>query len=356
MSTDKPQPVELMEEYEKLDLTTKPRAPPDGPEHDGNARFKPPELARILELPRKSGYGVRRIKLDSFDEQIDLNEVDDEEFSSYAILMRREVNQYGRPRRLQLEIQSPRLRAIFCDKARQFRDINTEADPIVIPAPYHVLFFLYKQLRDLSGELTDELTREELKILVKYIRSRECLGIVFDKSETLEPVGKISFDILWTLFPPYKMVYFRRDEDEGCYLLEHCQPVLTAEGGIQGLFNVVRGAHHSGRFGVEKLQILIPSFQGIKDISTADLEIIPFEKLGTEVQKAVKERLIERTRKYLRLQRAAYTYLELCGGASYNSYEQSSEAAMCIMADKVKSIQTNVSSLSGSGLPLSQRG
>ena len=84
MSTDKPQLVELMEEYEKLGLTTKPRAPPDGPEHDGNARFKPPELARILELPRKSGYGVRRIKLDSFDEQIDLNEVDDEEFSSYS--------------------------------------------------------------------------------------------------------------------------------------------------------------------------------------------------------------------------------------------------------------------------------
>ncbi|KAK3688879.1 hypothetical protein B0T22DRAFT_490466 [Podospora appendiculata] len=353
MASDQLQVVELMEKYKKLGLASQPgpRDPLDDDEDDGgvvpgdeapgNAWFQPPELARILELPRSSGYGTRTVKLDSFDEQVDLND-GDEEFAHYTILMRREINQYGRVRKLQLEIQSPRLRAIFRDKAQQFHDINTEANPIVIPAPYHVLFFLYKQLRDISETKdTDKLTREELKLLVQYMRSRECLGVVFDKWESLVPLGKISFDILWTLFPPYKMLYFHRDDDEGCYLLEYCQPVLTAEGGIQGLFNVVRGAYDNDRFGVEKIPILIPSFQGIKSITTADLEIIPFEQLPTEDQKAVKERLIGRTHEWLRLQRAPYTYLELRDGSSYNSYEERSEEAMHMMGGRVKSMQEN---------------
>ncbi|KAK3323132.1 hypothetical protein B0T19DRAFT_198482 [Cercophora scortea] len=354
MGPDKPHPVQLMEAYEKLGLASQPgprNSPDDGEEAAGsivsddalgNAKFQPPELARILELPRSSGYGTRTVKLDSFDEHVDLNDGDEEEFSNYAILMRREINQYGRPRRIQLEIQSPRLRAIFRDKAQRFRDINTEVSPIVIPAPYHVLFFLYKQLHDLSeNKDTNDLTRAELKLLVQYIRSRECLGVVFDKWETLVPLGKVSFDILWTLFPPYKMLYFHRDEEEGCYLLEYCQPALTAEGGIQGLFNVVRGAYDNGHFGLERLEISIPGFQGIRSITTADLEIIPFEHLPTEDQQVVKKRLIQQTREWLRLQRAPYTYLELRNGSSFGAYDVRSEEIMNVMGDKVKSVTTN---------------
>jgi len=65
------------------------------------------------------------------------------------------------------------------------------------------------------------------------------------------PHRKVAFDILWTLFPPYKMVYFHRDRDEQCYLLEYCVPMITPEGGLQGLFNVVQGVHDSTEFGLD---------------------------------------------------------------------------------------------------------
>ena len=52
----------------------------------------------------------------------------------------------------------------------------------MIPAPYHFLFFLHKRSQELSQDPElDPLTREELKILVNYSRSRECLGTVFER-------------------------------------------------------------------------------------------------------------------------------------------------------------------------------
>jgi len=77
-----------------------------------------PELVRILEYPKRQGYGLRRIKLNSFDDHVDMNDADEEEeWSKYALLMRCEVNIYGRPRKVQLEVQSARLRSIFLNEA-----------------------------------------------------------------------------------------------------------------------------------------------------------------------------------------------------------------------------------------------
>lgn len=371
MSALTPQSVDLMQEYEKLGLA-KPVAAEEPDTNTGDDTSGPadtaanngvgdgaddaaspktntiehPELVRILEYPKRQGYGLRRIKLDSFDDHVDMNGADEEEeWSKYALLMRREVNIYGRPRKIQLEVQSARLRSIFLNEAQNFHDINIESDPIVIPAPYHVLFFLHKRFQELSQDPElDPLTREELKLLVNYSRSRECLGTVFERWDTLVPHGKVAFDILWTLFPPYKMVYFHRDRDEQCYLLEYCVPMITPEGGLQGLFNVIRGVHDSTDFGLEQLSVVIPSFRGIKNISTTDLEIIPFENLGDE-QAAVKKRLLERARKYLKLQRTPYTYLQMMSGrgGGYFPYETLSEVSMRLISNKVKSIKSNVS-------------
>lgn len=70
-------------------------------------------------------------------------------------------------------------------------------------APHHGLFFALEQVAELAKTADDEVTRNHCGLLCSIIE--DIFGDVLDKLEELEAEGKITFDLLWTLFPPHSV-------------------------------------------------------------------------------------------------------------------------------------------------------
>ena len=64
--------------------------------------------------------------------------------------------------------------------------------------PFPALFFERHHIQELTQKSNDNLTQEHLKLLCKTINDE--LGSTIDEAETLREEGKITYDLLWTLY------------------------------------------------------------------------------------------------------------------------------------------------------------
>jgi len=170
---------------------------------------EPPEFRHLVEFPDPIRYDKWQVlSVENYEKREDgVNE----KYKGCSLILRQKINTWGMIEKYQLEIQSKFLRAVFKKRAKHYREMSVESNPIIITRPFRPLFFLRDALREEANAAKLLREKEELELLLQFIHSKQCLADVISKHEGLVPQKKISFDILWTLFPPHELVYYHDD-------------------------------------------------------------------------------------------------------------------------------------------------
>jgi hypothetical protein len=203
-------------------------------------------------------------------------------FGEFSILVRRKVryaNGQETPQGTQLEIQSPRLQEIFRTRFEgRAGNVDLGTSPIKIPSPYYLLFYQRKEIEDyVQQHLEPVETNNEMQLVVEFIKENKDLQAAIVDYERLFPLGLITFNILWTIYPPREIVVFCEDEVQECYYCRQVYP-FTSEG-VPGFTIEVEGIAFDGkRTGRVSRVFRIMFFQGVKEITS--LSIFPLTKYG----------------------------------------------------------------------------
>lgn len=238
-----------------------------------------------------------------------LAEAEEKPFRDYAILLKAEVNdnpQGGIKADFALEIQSDGLKHIFRTIAKRYRELtlDTGDEPIVIEYPFRCLFFLRTRLRELQHDpATAASTRRELANLVDFIHAPIGHDKIIETYNSLVPHGKITFPMVWTLFPPYEPVLAIHPglplEKSSCFLVESVAFSQEKKGPcweIEALF----GYHDGTRFYLKSETKTIRWFDGVKDIhNDHHLNLLPLSLIEEGRRAEIREALINRGKLYV---------------------------------------------------------
>jgi hypothetical protein len=290
-------------------------------EHAGGASepapkaTQPSTLKWIVEFPHPTLYGKTKVlSLDDYRRQDRLGS-SDQEFDDYPILLRHALNESGETNKYQLELQSKELKDYFGSIAKPYRQINVDADPIVIARPFRPLFFLRDTMKQKaeSNETSPEL-KQHINAVLDFINSKEGLHDVVKKYEDQVPHKKISFDMLWALYPPHELVYHHesKSELEQCFLIEDVW-LKKANLTMEYVFDVIGGGHDGKVFGLYREELILPRFIGTVDINTENLPIIPMKLLEPEKRSEIRSRLIQRGMEYVALSTSKFSYKQFQG-------------------------------------------
>ena len=193
-----------------------------------------------------------------------------------------------------LKLQSPFLRDALRPILEQ-HGLRFEEEHVSIHRPFQALFFERHRIQELTTEAEDPDAREHLELLCRIIN--EELGSVIDEYEELMTQGKITYDLLWTLFPPEALAIGKDGYHNQGYRIKSAAydgkslKLIAESVGFNGLQFGPVGWYH---WQVE--------FEGSKTI--VDLDIYPLSMaLSPE---ALSDKLMKRGENVLRLQGIHY--------------------------------------------------
>ncbi|KAK0641739.1 P-loop containing nucleoside triphosphate hydrolase protein [Cercophora newfieldiana] len=196
-----------------------------------------------------------------------------------------------------VRIQSPFLRDALRDTLEIYGVTYDEHELYAQSyRPHRGLFFALDKVAELARTADSEITRNHCELLRSIIE--DIFNDTFDRLEALEKEGKITFDLLWTLFPQrsiyvlqpqnspprgYRVESITQDSEEMC---------LTSEGIVfDGL-----------RYGTVLYQTDVNFFEGSVDY--ADIPGLPY--IDLDRRDDLRARLLKRARRALNMQTIAY--------------------------------------------------
>jgi hypothetical protein len=235
---------------------------------------------------------VRR-KFDEFgdfkDEEVDApsfsneeKDPEDAQANEYAIAWRAtKTSVVGEKSTRDLLIESPKLRIALKEVLSDYPYISFDTKEVVISSPFADIYHNTDNLKKYAEEKADEETKADIMLLLQEVEKVQ--ETERKDAETLAKDGKITFDLLWTLFHP------------GCTVVqktflgqEHVQIVAPYDSPIPNTRWNARDSDPryyldlwSVDFDGEDFRFMennvsIKSFKGQKDI--LDLEVYPLNK------------------------------------------------------------------------------
>ncbi|KAF8422936.1 P-loop containing nucleoside triphosphate hydrolase protein [Tirmania nivea] len=237
----------------------------------------------------------------------------EDEFAGYALTLTSAFNSVGDFTRKILEIKAPVLKQLCEDViGDKYPGQSFKTGKVIMSCPPKPLFFYRDEFEEARKSYLDK-SLPELTEDVKYIN----LFIRFIKSElrkeiasynSLIPQGLVSYDIIWTIFPPNtKFLVHTHNNQPALYQLR--KGVEVNEGCNPRFHLDCFGIDHDGfNFGYVASAAGVPPFEGTLPI--ASLPAVPLEFLPDAAK--VVEELVERGRKSEKLQ---------CSGSSYMVYK-----------------------------------
>ncbi|CAK7198073.1 hypothetical protein SEUCBS139899_000731 [Sporothrix eucalyptigena] len=274
-----------------------------------------PDLKKVVQFSDSEGkkrvIGLETYKFKTYRSRYTqvLAEAEEKPFRDYAILLKAEVNdnpQGGIKADFTLEIQSDGLKNIFRSIAKRYRELtlDTGDEPIVIEYPFRCLFFLRTRLRELQHDpATAPSTRRELANLVDFIHAPIGHDKIIETYNSLVPHGKITFPMVWTLYPPYEPVIAMHPglplEQSSCYLVES---VSFSQEKNEPCWEIVTlfGYHDGTRFYLKSETKTIRWFDGVKDIhQDHQLHLLPMSLIEEKRRNEIREALIRRGKLYV---------------------------------------------------------
>ncbi|OTB06899.1 hypothetical protein M426DRAFT_72086 [Hypoxylon sp. CI-4A] len=187
------------------------------------------------------------------------------------------------------------LRQLLKDVIGDFPDDPIDVDDVQIEDPYHSLFYYRKELeaQGLSQFEDDEDSAAQLKLLLGWIKTHFEAEITAYEKCTSGSLKAISFDHLWTLFPPDKILYakilgqhrgFRLhnsyyEEDDDSTVLSIRSNYVDFDG---------------DKIGNRRASFTIPKYQGTRQLQ--ELDILPLDLV--EDGEEIRAELVTRGRKF----------------------------------------------------------
>jgi len=254
-------------------------------------------------------------------------------FNEYCIVHRTMVS-YTREREMvfsyRLELHSKALREKFRSIATPYRDIRLDTNPIIIKFPYWCLFFLKGDLESISMEKDiDPALKREIGVLLAFIESEDCHKTALEKFNDVKARNRVSFDMLWSLFPPNELVVavsVGEDLSEGQgYLvdsvdlghssgppvydrLQHSRP--------QWEFKLLSMAHNGTDFKTYRKRLNVELFSGERTIGHDYLPLVPLKWLPDGDREKAARLITGRGERYIDLCLAGSSFLQYEGPAT----------------------------------------
>jgi hypothetical protein len=298
---------------------------------EGKPETKPewiPQLKKVVEFSDSGGkkhlIGLENYKSTARSSKL-RSRAEQQPFKEYAILLKAIVDRDGsKGTRVDfvLELQSEALRDIFRTIAKPYAELNLESNPIVIDYPFRCLFFLRGKLRELSEAAdTPATTQKELGQLLDFINSPMGLKKVIEAYNKLVPYGKITFPMLWTLFPPHEMAIYSKKIEDGWtgrgYMLESVSyEEQTKTKSAYWKFHLLSGYHDGHKFCVRRYWVTQYSFDGIKNIDLRNLYLIPFSIIEEKRRNEIRAAFVERGKVYVDYCSREFNFLHYKGSAT----------------------------------------
>ncbi|CAK7236695.1 hypothetical protein SBRCBS47491_009725 [Sporothrix bragantina] len=274
-----------------------------------------PDLKKVVQFSDSEGkkrvIGLETYKFKTYRSRYTqvLAEAEEKPFRDYAILLKAEVNdnaQGGMKADFTLEIQSDGLKNIFRNIAKRYRELtlDTGEEPIIIEYPFRCLFFLRTRLRELQQDpATAASTRRELANLVDFIHAPIGHDKIIETYNSLVPHGKITFPMVWTLYPPYEPVISLQPglplEQSSCYLVESVS-FSHEKTGPAWEISTLFGYHDGTRFYLKSETKVIRWFDGVKDIhQDHQLHLLPLSLIEETRRNEIRAALIRRGKLYI---------------------------------------------------------
>jgi len=192
-------------------------------------------------------------------------------------------------------LQSPYLRDALKDTLESYGISYKDKTFAESVSPHKGLFFALDRIAKVGRE-ADETTRAHCELLCSIIE--EIFSDILDVLDTLDSEHKITFDLLWTLFPPGLV----------CATQKHGFPPIgikiTNTLDERGSFKIFmeRVQFDGYRYGTYTTTASIYAFEGAVDLSA--IPVVPFLDLTKD--RDLRTRLLERGKKALDMQTIRY--------------------------------------------------
>jgi hypothetical protein len=215
----------------------------------------------------------------------------DKPFTKYALLLRRKIDATGEQIGTQLEIRSEIIQEALQQLLKSCSYLNLVTTPIIVRAPYAVLFQFRHEIRDYAASRERKVEEKaHLKELVQFMNVN--LEKLEKEYNEYAPSGLTTFSLLWTLFRPETLIVHQTDHYKECFRVRDCN--VTIVNGINSFAITAWSWGYNGiSFGPTRSTIHIPEFQGVRRVT--ELAIFPFDALASP-EKELARQLIARGR------------------------------------------------------------
>jgi hypothetical protein len=196
---------------------------------------------------------------------------------------------------------------------------------MVFNQPFHDLFFARDKLESCRSSTASPTLKDQIGVVLSFI-DKEFADTISDLAR-LRDTQTISYGVLWTLFPPGSMVYSRRPTAQRGTVYEHCGVVEYVYDSLRDGQSCLEVAFDEwlfikNNFYRSRATRVIAKFKGDRDVvidvngDGKGLPMIPLERLPEIEQTLIRERLAERSRKYLQLHKTPVSLWQYEGPVS----------------------------------------
>ncbi|KAI9709903.1 MAG: hypothetical protein M1820_002980 [Bogoriella megaspora] len=223
----------------------------------------------------------------------------DNDFTTYALLVRRRIDKDGNHQGTQLEIQSVVLQDALRVIMPECAYLNLAAHPIIIEAPYYELFQYRKEIRDYAEQPDRTDTQKSyLNLLLRFMSAN--LAKTEKIHSQYHPRWTSTYAILWTYFRPETFIVYQREHYQELYRVCRCCYKKDSSTRENFFELAVWGWDYNGKgFGPKKTSLRLSEFQGARNLT--EIDFFPLECLAVDEKAATIARLIARGKKWRRI-------------------------------------------------------
>ncbi|KAF4535921.1 uncharacterized protein LTHEOB_12447 [Lasiodiplodia theobromae] len=215
----------------------------------------------------------------------------------YPIIIRLQKSHTESKRSLQLHsivIQSAELKAVLGEVFVDYPGITTTLEELNFSKPFWEFFYRWDALVNQVEQQQDPESRKHTQLLIKTLSSQ--LDDIHSTARDLAQNNVITFDYLWTLFPPGTLLYSCQNAEDRFVELVRAEYVETM--GMKSLNLSCKYVDWDGKaFGWKNEDIKISFFSGTLPIH--DLEVYP--AMYHKEEQSLRSRLLERGRVFVSL-------------------------------------------------------
>lgn len=193
-----------------------------------------------------------------------------------------------------LHVNPQPLRQLLKDVIGNYPSDPIDVDDVQITAPYHSLFHYRRQLKDEGlkrfEQEGDTVSLEQLKLLLEWIGTNFELEIAAHERCISSESKAIAYDKLWTLFKPSCIVHAQlQTQDRAMRVVDYWYDDDDADN--PGFNLNTRFVDYDGEsFGERRLDLFIPKFTGIREVSSHPVKPFEFVEDADEIHKRLTAR------------------------------------------------------------------